>query len=142
MADAPAPLKTTLMSAIFLPVSSTALTSAAPEMIAVPCWSSWNTGMSSASISCSSTSKQSGALMSSRLMPPTVGSSILQKAMISAGVGAWMSRSNTSMSANALNSTPLPSITGLPASGPMLPRPSTAVPFDTTATRLPRAVYL
>ena len=35
----------------------------------------------------------------------------------------------------------MPSITGLPASGPMLPRPSTAVPLVTTATRLPRAVY-
>src|SRR5439155_22498544 len=36
--------------------------------------------------------------------------------------------------------TPLPSITGLPASGPMLPTPSTAVPFVTTATRFPLAV--
>ena len=41
-----------------------------------------------------------------------------------------------------LNKTPFPSITGLPASGPILPRPSTAVPFDTTATRFPLAVYL
>jgi hypothetical protein len=32
------------------------------------------------------------------------------------------------------------SITGLPARAPMLPRPSTAVPFVTTATRLPFAV--
>ena len=45
------------------------------------------------------------------------------------------------MSANFLNRQALPSITGLPASGPMLPRPSTAVPLVTTATRLPRAVY-
>ena len=28
-------------------------------------------------------------------------------------------------------------MTGLPALGPMLPRPSTAVPLETTATRLP-----
>ena len=48
--------------------------------------------------------------------------------------------SNTSMPANFLNRTALPSITGLPASGPILPRPSTAVPFETTATRLARAV--
>src|SRR5579862_6941102 len=40
-----------------------------------------------------------------------------------------------------LKSTALPSITGLPARAPMLPRPSTAVPFETTATRLARAVY-
>ena len=40
--------------------------------------------------------------------------------------------SKTSMPANFLNRHPLPSITGLPASGPMLPSPSTAVPFVTT----------
>ncbi len=51
-----------------------------------------------------------------------------------------ISMSNTSMPANFWNSTPLPSMTGLPASGPMLPRPSTAVPLEITATRLPRAV--
>src|SRR5262245_38415877 len=45
------------------------------------------------------------------------------------------------MSANFLNRHAFPSMTGLPASGPMLPRPSTAVPLVTTATRLPRAVY-
>ena len=45
------------------------------------------------------------------------------------------------MSANCLNRLPLPSITGLPASAPMLPSPSTAVPLVTTATRLPLAVY-
>ena len=44
------------------------------------------------------------------------------------------------MPANFWNSTPLPSITGLPASGPMSPRPSTAVPLEITATRFPRAV--
>ena len=44
------------------------------------------------------------------------------------------------MPANFLNRTPLPSITGLAASGPMAPKPSTAVPLVTTATRLARAV--
>ena len=44
------------------------------------------------------------------------------------------------MPAKRWNSTPLPSITGFAASGPMLPRPSTAVPLDTTATRLPLPV--
>jgi hypothetical protein len=46
MPAAPAPAKTTLTWSIFLPTTSSALTSAAPEMMAVPCWSSWNTGMS------------------------------------------------------------------------------------------------
>jgi hypothetical protein len=40
-----------------------------------------------------------------------------------------------------LNSTTLPSITGLPASAPMLPSPSTALPLVMTPTRLPLAVY-
>ena len=48
---------------------------AAPTMMAVPCWSSWNTGMAMRLLRRSSTSKHSGALMSSRLMPPKVGSS-------------------------------------------------------------------
>ena len=38
------------------------------------------------------------------------------------------------MPANSLNSIALPSITGIAASGPMSPRPSTAVPSVTTAT--------
>ena len=73
-------------------------------------------------------------------MPPTVGSSSWQNRITSSGCSEPTSRSNTSMSANALNRIPLPSITGFPASGPMLPSPSTAVPFVTTATRLPFAV--
>ena len=58
----------------------------------------------------------------------------------SSGSFSASSMSNTSMPANFLNRQPLPSITGLPASGPMLPRPSTAVPLVITATRLPREV--
>ena len=73
--------------------------------------------------SSSSMMKQSGALMSSRLMPPKVGSSIWQARMTSWGSLAASSRSKTSMSAKRLNRTPLPSITGLPASGPIFPKP-------------------
>ncbi len=51
-----------------------------------------------------------------------------------------ISMSKTSMPANFLKRTPLPSITGLAASGPMAPRPSTAVPFVMTPTRLARIV--
>ena len=43
-------------------------------------------------------------------------------------------------SANFLKSTPLPSITGLDASGPRSPKPRMALPFEITATRLARAV--
>jgi hypothetical protein len=48
--------------------------------------------------------------------------------------------SNTSIPANFLNSTALPSMTGFDASAPMLPRPSTAVPLVMTPTRFPRLV--
>ena len=80
--------------------------------------------------------------MSSKLMPPNVGS---KEAMIStnlSGSVSFTSISKTSMPANFLNNTPLPSITGLPAKAPILPKPNTAVPFEITATKLPRAVYL
>ena len=75
-------------------------------------------------------------------MPPKVGSSAAMMSHSLSGSSSLISISNTSMPANFLNSTPLPSITGLAASGPILPRPSTAVPLVMTATRLPRAVYL
>jgi hypothetical protein len=39
---------TSLIVSIGLPTSSRPLSSAAPEMIAVPCWSSWKTGSSCA----------------------------------------------------------------------------------------------
>ncbi len=141
MADAPAPDTTTLISPIFLPATSQALSSAAPEMIAVPCWSSWKTGMRRRLRSFSSISKHSGALMSSRLMPPKVGSSAATTSTNLSTSVSFSSRSNTSMSANFLNRQALPSMTGLPARGPMAPSPSTAVPLVMTATRLPRAVY-
>ena len=80
--------------------------------------------------------------MSSRLMAPKVGSSAAMTSTSLAGSFSSISMSNTSTPANFLNSTPLPSITGLEASGPMSPRPSTAVPLVMTPTRLPRAVYL
>ena len=87
-----------------------------------------------------STSKHSGALMSSRLMPPKVGSRLAMMSTSLSGSVSLISMSNTSMSANFLNRTALPSITGLAASGPMAPRPSTAVPLVMTAIRLPRLV--
>ena len=80
--------------------------------------------------------------MSSRLMPPNVGaisftvSTILSGSLVSRAIG------NASTPANSLNSIALPSITGIDASGPMSPRPSTAVPSVTTATVLALIVYL
>src|SRR5690606_41580184 len=63
-----------------------------------------------------------------------------KKKTVRAMAGASISMSKTSMPANFLNRTALPSITGLDANGPISPRPRTAVPLDTTATRLARLV--
>ena len=67
---APTPQTTIRQSLSFLPTTPSALRSAASTTTAVPCWSSWNTGMSSSSRSRASISKQRGAAMSSRLIPP------------------------------------------------------------------------
>ncbi len=141
-AAAPAPLTTIVMSSIFLPTISNALSNAAAEIIAVPCWSSCMIGMFIFLRSSVSILKHSGAFMSSRFTPPNVGSSALTILMNSSGSSWSISMSNTSIPANFLNNTPFPSITGLEASGPIFPKPSTAVPLDITATRFPLAVYL
>ena len=142
IAAAPAPLTTTRTVSIFLPFSSSALSRPAAEMIAVPCWSSCITGISSSSFRRRSISKHSGALMSSKLIPPKVGAIILTVSMNLSTSFVSTSISNTSMSANILNNRPFPSITGLPESAPISPKPSTAVPLEMTATRLLLAVYL
>ncbi|MNC90007.1 hypothetical protein D3C83_60410 [compost metagenome] len=54
IADAPAPEITSRTSLCFFPTIARALANPAEEMIAVPCWSSWNTGMSSIFLSSSS----------------------------------------------------------------------------------------
>src|SRR6218665_3757340 len=73
--------------------------------------------------------------MSSRLMPPSVGSSAAMISISLSGSRSASSMSNTSTPANFWNRQPLPSITGLLASGPMSPRPSTAVPLVITPTK-------
>ena len=79
----PAPFTTTLQSSFFLPVTRRPLMIPARTTIAVPCWSSWNTGISSIAFKRSSISKQRGAEMSSRLIPPNAGAIFLMVAMIS-----------------------------------------------------------
>ncbi len=90
--------------------------------------------MSSSFRSRSSISKQRGAEMSSRLIPPNAGaiiftvSTILPGSFVSSGIG------KASTPASSLKSMALPSMTGMAASGPMSPSPRTAVPSVTTAT--------
>ena len=89
----------------------------------------------------SSISKQRGALMSSRLMPPKVGATAVTVATISSGSLVLRQSGKASTPPNSLNSIALPSMTGIAASGPMSPSPSTALPSDTTATVLRLIVY-
>ena len=140
MPAAPPPVETILMSSKALPATSKAFVAAAPTTIAVPCWSSWNTGMFIRSRQIFSTIKQSGALISSRLIAPKVGARAQTISASFTGSGSSSSISKQSMFANFLNRTALPSMTGLDANAPILPSPSTAVPFVTTPTRFPRVV--
>ena len=80
--------------------------------------------------------------MSSKLIPPKVGEMDLTVLMNWSTSLVSTSISKQSKSANILNSNPFPSITGFDASGPMSPRPKTAVPLDMTATKFDFAVYL
>ena len=61
--------------------------------------------------------------------------------MISSGSFVLRQIGKASTPPNSLNSIALPSITGIAASGPMSPSPSTALPSDTTATVLRLIVY-
>jgi len=60
--------------------------------------------------------------------------------MISSASSVSSSMSMAFTSAKRLNSTALPSITGLEAKAPRLPMPRIAVPFEMTATMLPLTV--
>ena len=93
------------------------------------------------SLSRCSISKQRGAEMSSRLIPPKLGASRATVSTISSASLVSRQIGTASTPPNCLNSTALPSITGIAAAGPMSPRPSTAVPSVTTATVLDTQVY-
>ena len=137
---APAPDITTFTSSSRLPTSFSALSSAAATMMAVPCWSSWKMGISHRSFSLRSISKHRGAEISSRFTPPKDPAS---KATVFTISSTSLDRTHSGKAftpPNALKSTHLPSITGIPASGPISPRPSTAVPSVTTATVFHRPV--
>ena len=142
IAAAPAPQTTTFTFSIFFSTSSKAFNKAAAEIIAVPCWSSCMTGISSSSDNLFSISNASGAFISSRFIPPKVGAIFLTVSINFSGSLASTSISKTSIPANILNKSAFPSITGFEASGPISPSPKTAVPFVITATKFPLAVYL
>ena len=84
--------------------------------------------------------KQSGAAISSRFIPPKLLEKFLIEFIISFELFESISKSIASISANLLNSTAFPSITGLDAIAPKFPRPNIAEPLLMTATRLPLVV--
>ena len=90
-------------------------------------------GMSSSFFRRSSTSKHRGPRCLRDLCRRTLG---LDSDGLDYRVRILVSRQigNASTFANCLKSAALPSITGIAARGPMSPRPSTAVPSETTAT--------
>ena len=139
---APAPDVTTLISSRFFPTTFKAFNSAAVVTTAVPCWSSWKIGISQHSFNFRSISKHLGAEISSRFTPPKLPASRLTVFTMSSTSLLRTHNGNASTSANVLNSAHFPSITGIPASGPISPRPSTAVPSVTTATIFFLLVYL
>ena len=61
--------------------------------------------------------------------------------MISSGDDTSRQIGKASTPPNSLNSSALPSMTGIAPFGPMSPSPSTAVPSDTIATVFLRIVY-
>ena len=138
----PPPLTTTLAVSLFLPATFKALIIPASTTIAVPCWSSWKTGMFNSFLSLSSISIHLGAEISSKLIPPNVGAICLTNLIISSVSFVSIQIGTALIPANSLNKTALPSITGIAASGPISPSPSTAVPSEITATVLPFIVYL
>ena len=130
----PAPFTMTLQSSFSLFTTFNALMIPERTTIAVPCWSSWKTGMSSNSFKRVSISKQRGAEISSQLMPPKAGA-ILTTVLIISSVSCVSKQIGKALTPpNSLNKTAFPSITGIAASAPMLPRPKTALPSETTAT--------
>ena len=84
--------------------------------------------------------KQSGAAISSKLIPPNVLPIFFIVLIISLTSELSISISIESMSANLLNKTDFPSITGFDASAPRFPSPRIADPLLITATKLPLLV--
>ena len=74
-------------------------------------------------------------------MPPKLTAKFFMLLIISVGSLLSISKSIASMSANLLNKTALPSITGLEAIAPKFPNPKIADPLLMTATRFPLVVY-
>ena len=96
--------------------------------------------MSKTSFNFCSIIKQSGAAISSRLIPPKVPLIFFIVSIIDAVSLLSISISIESISANLLNKTDFPSMTGFDASEPKSPNPKIADPLLITATKFPLLV--
>ena len=137
----PAPLTTIFKSSIFLLTIFNAFISPDKTIMAVPCWSSWKTGIFNFSFSFFSISKHLGADISSKFIPPKVGAILTTVSTISSTSLVSRTIGKASTPANSLNNIDLPSITGNEANGPISPSPKTAVPSEITATVFHFLVY-
>ncbi len=138
----PSPATTTVESASALPATASPLMRAASTAAAVPCWSSWKTGMSRRSSSRRWTSKQRGAEMSLRWMPAKTDEQSATASTISAGSRRSTGRGNASMPASLRRKAHLASSAGSDASGPRSPWPddARAVAHDHHAVALDRVL--
>ena len=82
-----------------------------------------------------SISKQRGAAISSKLIPPKLGSSLAIVSTNSSVSCVFNANGIASTFPSALNNTHFPSITGIEASAPIFPNPKTAEPSVMTATK-------
>ncbi len=137
---APAPIIESVILSNDLPTTFRAFTSPANVTEAVPCWSSCHTGISISARSVSRMRKHLGLAMSSRLIPPKEGWSNLTVWIRRSGSLVPRQSGTASTPPRYLKISAFPSMTGMPASGPMSPNPSTRVPSETTAIVLPRFV--
>ena len=141
-ADAPAPVKTTVASPMSRPEISSALRSAAPAMIAVPCWSSWKTGMRSVR---RQRLLDLEALRRADVLQVDAAHGRLQELAEAHDLirilGVDLDVEDVDPGELLEEDAPSPPSPAWPPWRPMFPSPSTAVPLETTATRFPRAVY-
>ena len=139
--DAPVPTNAMVTSLIFLPTTLSALISPAKVTVAVPCWSSCQTGISAFSRRVSRIRKHLGCERSSKFTPPNEGCRSKTVSMILFGSFVSSIIGTPSMPPKYLYRRAFPSMTGSPAFGPISPRPNTRVPSLTTATVFHLFVY-
>ena len=137
---APRPICPTVLWQRLTSERRAALMRAASVTTAVPCWSSCSTGFCRRACSSCSISKHSGAAKSSSWMAPNEVAIAATMSATRAGCVSSSRIGTPLMPTRSANSAALPSMTGSPASAPMLPSPRTAVPLVTMATVRPRAV--